>query len=973
MADLFDQYAHTRPNSHPQIYVFEESGDPRFAGMVCVGYTTKENVEDRIKQEFKNAPIKQWTLLYTEDAMRDDGTTFVDYDVHKVLEQKQYQRLKSYDSASSEWFRCGVKDVKAAILAVKTRSANQENRTETFSMRDEQEKAVSMTEAYYKKEHAIGHTGKFLWNAKMRFGKTFTSYELAKRMKIKHILVMTFKPAVESAWQEDLLSHIDFEGWQFYSRDYAKQMGITPEELHSNLDENRPIVCFGSFQDFLGVDDNGGIKAKNEWVHATRWDLVIFDEYHFGAWRDTARKLFDIGSEDDYDNLDLEKYKLNEADNAYNESFLPITADYFLYLSGTPFRSLYSGEFIEEQIFSWTYTDEQRAKTEHSDEGDSNPYASLPQMIMMTYKMPDEIQRIAINTESNEFDLNTFFTAEVKQDKPVETAEFKYKDYVQKWLDMIRGAYMPTTIDQYKQGGSQKPVMPYSDTRMLNILTHTLWFLPNVASCYAMTNLLAERQNVFYHDYQINVCAGISAGVGLSALNPVRQSMEVDPSTKKLVGPLNTKTITLSCGKLTTGVTVKPWTGIFMLRNLSSPETYFQAAFRVQSPWIMKDEMQKIQILKRDCYIFDFALNRALTQIADYSCGLNVEEGNPEKRVNDFIHFLPVLAYDGSAMTEVDARAILDITMSGTSATMLARRWESALLVNVDNDTLLRILDNPEALEAIMHIEGFRSLNEDIKTIINKSEHVKKVKKDGETLTKEQKEKLDEEENEYKSKRKQIQEKLIKFATRIPIFMYLSDFREFCLKDVITQFEPTLFKRVTGLSTKDFEMLVSLGVFNDSVMNEAVYRFKLYEDGSLEYTGINKHIDDENVGLFSTIITKEDYEAMAAEQSKSMKVEEVVSSFTRAVQIPKVNPTVNEIHATALAARPVYAGEKEADNDVLDTLWIKPGAKIMHNRFGEGTVKKVFISEGKFLVKFGHEEKTLVMDIVVRRKIVHRI
>lgn len=323
--------------------------------------------------------------------------------------------------------------------------------------------------------------------------------------------------------------------------------------------------------------------------------------------------------------------------------------------------------------------------------------------------------------------------------------------------------------------------------------------------------------------------------------------------------PLQTKTITLSCGKLTTGVTIKPWTGIFMLRNLSSPETYFQAAFRVQSPWEVTTDEGAPEIVKKECYVFDFALDRALRQVADYSCRLNVNESNPEKKVGEFINFLPVLAYEGSVMRQVNPAEILDIAMAGTSATLLARRWESALLVNVDNATLARLLANEEAMRALMSIEGFRSLNSDIETIINKSEAVKKARRDGERLTQKQKKELSEEEKEYKSKRKMIQEKLIKFATRVPVFMYLTDYREHSLHDVITQLEPALFKKVTGLEVKDFELLVSLNLFNESLLNDAVYKFKRYEDSSLEYTGINKHEGDKNVGLYSTVISQEDY------------------------------------------------------------------------------------------------------------------
>ena len=371
-----------------------------------------------------------------------------------------------------------------------------------------------------------------------------------------------------------------------------------------------------------------------------------------------------------------------------------------------------------------------------------------------------------------------------------------------------------------------------------------------------MDNLLSQSQNKFYHDYKVVVAAGTKAGIGLSALPPVFKAMTDNP--------LETKTITLSCGKLTTGVTVKPWTGIFMLRNSSSPETYFQAAFRVQSPWTIKNPDSKSpnreEILKEECYVFDFAPDRALRQIADYSCRLNVDESNPEKKVEEFINFLPVLAYDGSSMKQIDAAEILDMAMSGTTATLLARRWESALLVNVDNKTLARLMSSEEAMNALMNIEGFRNLNQDIETIINKSAAVKKAKKEAndKDLTKKEKKELTDDEKEYKSLRKQIQDKLIKFATRIPVFMYLTDFRERSLCDVITKLEPGLFKKVTGLTVKDFELLVSLGVFNSAMMNDAVYKFKRYEDSSLEYTGINKH-ENEDVGLFSTVISGKDY------------------------------------------------------------------------------------------------------------------
>ncbi len=260
--------------------------------------------------------------------------------------------------------------------------------------------------------------------------------------------------------------------------------------------------------------------------------------------------------------------------------------------------------------------------------------------------------------------------------------------------------------------------------RLLPYLQHSFWFLPNVAACHAMANLLAEKHNVFWHDYTVVVAAGAAAGIGLDALPPVR---------KAIGSGFDTKTITLSCGKLTTGITVPQWSSILMLRNLKSPETYFQAAFRVQSPWSIKnpngDDPNEEEILKPVCFVFDFAPTRALRQLSEYGIGLSPNEPNPENAVKDLVSFLPVLAYDGANMTQIDAGGILDIAMAGTSATLLARKWESALLVNVDNDTLRRILDNPEAMAAVERIEGWRSLGDNIiETIINKSEKVKELK-----------------------------------------------------------------------------------------------------------------------------------------------------------------------------------------------------------------------------------------------------
>lgn len=834
-----------KPAARLRLYAYSID-DPAHAGLLKVGQTTRD-VKQRVAEQLKTANIKNYAIVLDEAAERDDGTTFTDRDVRAALAKK------GFENPELEWMRCSINDIKTVLTELRTSQKFSGTHHETFTMRREQAEAVAKTHAYFHsiwKEdmHAVP---RFLWNAKMRFGKTFTTYQLARKLGAKRVLVVTFKPAVEDAWQSDLESHVDFDGWQYLSR----LSGCDPTQI----DHKKPVVYFGSFQDLLGRDDVGNIKPKNEWLHKVKWDLVVFDEYHFGAWRETAKELFE-GEEEAVAKKETKlEYAAALADvnedigelSERETEFLPITTKAYLYLSGTPFKALATGEFIEEQIFNWTYTDEQRAREEfaakHPDQ--RNPYGALPQMRLLTYQMPDELLAIASAGEFNEFDLNAFFEADGLGSK----AQFRHKADVQKWLDIIRGGYMPKVVEHLKTG--TRPPFPYSDVRLLPHLQHSFWFLSNVAACHAMANLLEERHNAFWHDYKVVVAAGASAGIGLDALPPVRKAIE---------SGFGTKTITLSCGKLTTGVTVPQWSSILMLRNLKSPETYFQAAFRIQSPWSIRnpngDNPNEEEILKPACFVFDFAPTRALRQLSEYGIGLSPNDPNPENAVKDLVSFLPVLAYDGANMTQIDAGGILDIAMAGTSATLLARKWGSAQLVNVDNDTLRRILDTPEAMAAVERIEGWRSLgNNVIEAIINKSDKVKDLKKKAKDkdLTKKQEKELTEAEKEYKSKRKLVQEKLIKFATRIPAFMYLTDFRENKLQDVITRIEPELFLLVTGLTVKDFNLLVSLRVFNTEQMNQAVFAFRRYEDASLHYTGIESHPELTHYGLYDTVVAKE--------------------------------------------------------------------------------------------------------------------
>lgn len=836
MKDLFFNKA-----IRPQIYAFTTSqyknvewkGEKTGRGLLKIGYTEKDIIE-RIWQQFPTqTPEKQpFEILLSDEAVDDNGHFFNDHLLHKKLAEKGFRRV------NGEWFECTVKDVENSILEIKKGIHISDNRHLSFEMRPEQAEAVRVTEEYFNKyskkiEKKAPH---FLWNAKMRFGKTFTSYELARKMGWTKIIVLTYKPAVQSAWKEDLDCHVNFDGWQFIDRD----------NTFDQINKKNPFVWFASFQDILGRDKKGKVKTRYEAAKHIEWDCVIIDEYHFGAWRDSAKDFYtgEIAKETDLD----ESIKLEQE---IKEAF-PLKANNFLYLSGTPFRAVATGEFSEDQIFNWTYADEQRAKKEWDEKNGENPYLELPQIVMMTYQLPEEVRGIIQKTGQNEFSLNEFFKAKEITENGKKKYVFEYENQVQQWLNIIRGSGQ--IFGNINSKDNVKPPIPFEDARLLSYLNHTFWFLPSVASCKAMAEMLSRQNNVFYHDYKVKVSAGPQAGIGLEALKPIKDAIGKG---------LKTKTITLSCGKLTTGVTIPAWSGIFFLRDTTSPETYFQAAFRVQSPWVLRNvdglDPKGREILKPTCYIFDFAPTRALNLIAEYSGRLDLNDPRKaEQRVQDFLNFLPVLCYDGISMQSLNAIELLDIAVTGVASTMLAKRWQSAQLIDVGNMTLERLLNAPDVLKALENIEAFRNLSKDLKKVIASENDISKLKKekaDGELTKKEEKE-LTDKEKENKGFKKQLREKLIKFITRIPVFMYLTDYREETLKDVITEIEPELFIKVTGLTVTDFEKMCEIGVFNSSNINSAIFAFKRFEEYSLIYAGGKELNQSDIIGGFDSKVQR---------------------------------------------------------------------------------------------------------------------
>lgn len=819
-----------RYQKRPQIYVYSVPNQPGLK----VGYTERvvksgndfDAVKERVEEGLVKTPNPQYKIEHYELAITKSGKYFTDHTVHKWLKNFGVTQIRG------EWYDTNVETVRNVIVGIKNESPQSGNVKADFKMRPEQEIAVEKTAKYFFAHQKEVDPPRYLWNAKMRFGKTFTSYELAKKMGWNRILVLTYKPGVEGEWKKDLYGHQDFDGWQFIE-------GLSTWD-EDEISEDRPVVWFASYQDVLGKNLNGEVKARHKKMHETLWDCIYVDEYHFGAWRESAKEL--TFEDDRASNLPA-----NYNDTEEIEKTLPIKSRGFLYLSGTPFRALTDGEFSEDQIFNWTYADEQRAKAEWK--LNDNPYLELPQIVMLTYQMPESLREVAMQGEFNEFDLNKFFTA-IK-----ENGEWKFKleKEVQKFLNILHGTSLEVDIEN--RFDHKAPALPFEDARLLSSLRHTFWFLPSVGACKAMEKILSN--DPFFSRYTIIRAAGTDTPGGKAAKNPVENAIK---------DGLSTNTITLSCGKLTTGVTVSPWSGVLFLRNTDKPETYFQTAFRAQSPWVLRDadDPMRKNIMKSICYVLDFAPSRALKLVANYSNELGSvgDHRRPEERLEEFVHFLPILCYDGHQMQKLNANEILDISTYGTASTMLARRWQSARLVDTTTVVMEKILNNPELMAAFEKIEDFRNLRSELTKTISREkalqETKRKIAEEGRDATPKEKKEISEKEKEQKTFKTKMREKLLKFITRVPVFMYLTDYREQALVDVIRNIEPELFIKVTGLAIREFDMMCEVGAFNQTELNAAIAQFRRFEDASLEYVGGRAANSDQTIGLFDTVVSRQE-------------------------------------------------------------------------------------------------------------------
>ena len=633
------------------IYIYQHLDVESHIGWLKVGETTRD-AEGRVRAQNEADNVKA-KILWTTEAVRNNGNSFSDKDIHRLLETKGVEREKKHNTETnrdSEWFKIELKTLKKHISDYKNCIVNNAETGEitSFVLRKEQQAAIDITTEYWQKcvnsdSEQVELQPEFLWNAKPRFGKTLTAYQFAKRIEAKRVLIVTNRPVLGVSWFEDYMKFIKpTTDYIFVSSDAVaktnKEILTQKDVIEQNL-ANKPHIFFISLQDLKGQGETGW-KERNKWIFAKQraWDLLIIDESHEG----------------------VDTYKSERMKNE-------LTFKFALHLSGTPFKAIQNAKFNASQIYNWSYTDEQNAKDNWNILDGDNPYAALPKLNVFTYQLS---RALAITAEQAKeegseyaFDLGEFFR--------ITSDNFAYENEICKFLDNL----CHSNFDY-----------PFSKAEYLESLRHTFWLLPGVKECVQMKKLLGEH--VFFKDYEVILAAGNGDEdrITKTALEEVRQKIGKNP--------FETKTITLSCGQLTTGVTVPAWTAVLMLNNCKSPALYMQSAFRSQNPFEFAGQM------KTDCFVFDFAPDRVLQTIADLADNMyaNATETR-EKKVKMLLNFLPVIAEDDEGkMRELDANEVLTIPLKLITQEVVNRGFMSNRLF----DNISGIFGAPRSVMEIL-------------------------------------------------------------------------------------------------------------------------------------------------------------------------------------------------------------------------------------------------------------------------------
>ena len=642
---------------YPQIYAYTLPDRPQNSGSQKIGYTERHDVNQRIYEQTHTAAMQErydllWSAVAFYDGTRDD---FKDTNFHDFLRKSN---IENRLDLGREWFYFNGTPEKSKQLFDSFREKgfaalqNGNSQKIAYTLRKEQQDAVTKAKEYLESHE----NGEFLWNAKPRFGKTLASYDLAKQLGATKVLIVTNRPAIANSWFDDFHRFID--GYYFISStsSLADRPSLTREQYQAIDKLEKPQFTFLSLQDLKGSKYFGGSHDKLRWVADLDWDLLVIDEAHEGI--DTRRT---------------------------DAAFTNVTRKHTLHLSGTPFKALANQKFPKEAIFNWTYLDEQKAKQAELEEGETGDHTDLPDLRLYTYRISqmtaNEVNEgIEIDDEARDyaFDLNEFFAT--KNQKFIHEADVK---------EFLRNL---TTNTKY----------PFSTPELRDELRHTFWYVGNrVESVKALEQLL--RQDPVFKDYKVVVAAGDGKTFDEEE-SDFRGNEKSFDKVKEAIAE-NDKTITLSCGQLTTGVTIKEWSAVLMLTDIKTPAQYMQAAFRAQNPYRFTENGELKA--KQSAYLFDFAPTRVLEIYDDFANKLNpkavngeITEAERKENIKELLNFFPVISEDvNGKMVELDAEKVLTFPNALAATEIVQARFMTNLLFN---DNIKGVFSFPKEVEDIL-------------------------------------------------------------------------------------------------------------------------------------------------------------------------------------------------------------------------------------------------------------------------------
>lgn len=641
---------------YPQVYSYTLPDEPDNEGSQKIGYTERKDVDRRIYEQ-THTPAKrlrfekQWSApAFFSDEKRD----FRDTDFHKFLIKSDIQHRPDL---GKEWFYFNGTPEKSKQLfdafrkhgfaALQSRDGKL-----PYELRSEQQDAVNKAVNYFQTHK----NGEFLWNAKPRFGKTLASYDLAKRLDAKKVLIVTNRPAIANSWFDDFEMFVDNYYFISDTASLTERKSLTREQYNAIEGHDKPMITFLSLQDLKGSKYFGGSHDKLRWVADLDWDLLVIDEAHEGIDTGRTDAAFDI-----------------------------VKRSHTLHLSGTPFKAIANQKFARDAIYNWTYLDEQKEKKRELREGENGPHTDLPDLRLYTYRISqmiaDEVNEgIDIDDETRDyaFDLNEFFATK--------NQKFVHEDDVREFLRNL----------------SANEKYPFSTSELRDQLRHTFWYVGNrVESVKALEQLL--KQDEVFKDYKIVVAAGDGRSFDEEEADFKGNEKSFD-KVKKAIAE-NPRTITLSCGQLTTGVTIKEWSAVLMLTDIKTPSQYMQAAFRAQNPYrFTEDGDMKV---KKSAYLFDFAPTRVLEIYDNFANALNptaangeITEAERKENIKELLNYFPVISEDvDGKMVELDAEKVLTFPNALAATEIVQARFMTNLLFN---DNIKGVFHFPKEVEEIL-------------------------------------------------------------------------------------------------------------------------------------------------------------------------------------------------------------------------------------------------------------------------------